>query len=344
MHPVSTIPDRRSQLGLLPRELVALAKRSGTVRALARRLRTEWYVDLGHGCGRTTILAGSPRSGTTWLSNVLNYDNRFRYLFEPLNKAHSEIWRRRPYAVYLPPDLRDDSLERVLRRLLSGRFRDPWSDQYNRKVLGARRLVKTVATNTLLPWIHATFPGTPIILLLRHPCAVAHSQLSLPWARWVESAVYFSCAPLVDEMLHRFVGSARNPSTDFGERILRWCIETYVPLKHFAKGQICPVFYEHLCVRPREEIARIYAFLGQRYSTRVLRWLHMPSQTNWNKRSQEDYASRRTLSAWTREVGREDTERAMELLARFGLDRVYSRDVMPILTSADDAFFGNESI
>jgi len=33
------------------------------------------------------FVSGSGRSGTSWLANLCNYRNDFRYLFEPLNPA-----------------------------------------------------------------------------------------------------------------------------------------------------------------------------------------------------------------------------------------------------------------
>ena len=31
------------------------------------------------------LISGSGRSGTSWLANICNYKNDFRYIFEPLN-------------------------------------------------------------------------------------------------------------------------------------------------------------------------------------------------------------------------------------------------------------------
>ena len=54
------------------------------------RLLGGLYVDLGKGDHRDAVfLAGSGRSGTTWLSEVINYKGGYRYVFEPSTRPGS---------------------------------------------------------------------------------------------------------------------------------------------------------------------------------------------------------------------------------------------------------------
>ena len=67
------------------------------------------------------------------------------------------------------------------KRILSGGIRNIWVDGANRKVIARKRLVKEIRVNLMLRWIHNNFPDIPVVFLMRNPCAVANSWLTLGW-------------------------------------------------------------------------------------------------------------------------------------------------------------------
>ena len=48
------------------------------------KIVSKFYID-AHNIKHTILIAGTGRSGTTWLSDTINYKNQFRYIFEPLH-------------------------------------------------------------------------------------------------------------------------------------------------------------------------------------------------------------------------------------------------------------------
>ena len=56
----------------------------GVGEQLRMRSRGSW-LDLGD-WRRTVLLAGTGRSGTTWVEKVINHRNRFRVMFEPFHQ------------------------------------------------------------------------------------------------------------------------------------------------------------------------------------------------------------------------------------------------------------------
>src|SRR6187399_1070237 len=113
------------------------------------------YLDLHTEADHTILVAGSRRSGTTWLGEVVNYRNDRRTLFEPFHPLHSS-WARRgrlEWAHYSEPEFADDALYEMCTRLWSGHVRDAWVDKHNTKRVARRRLVKCVECTNLLPWI-----------------------------------------------------------------------------------------------------------------------------------------------------------------------------------------------
>ena len=146
-------------------------------------LRGQLYLDRGGSYRDTTMLAGTARSGTSWISEIVDQDGDLRIIHEPMRRgrlAVTSVFRPRHY---LRPNDRDPVYLEAMERILSGRIRSIWTDKYNRTILPKRRLIREVRANLLLPWVHANFPEMPMILLLRHPCAVTTSQLK--WgAEW----------------------------------------------------------------------------------------------------------------------------------------------------------------
>ena len=63
-------------------------------------LRGQLYLDRGGDHRDTVYLAGTARSGTSWISEVINHDNAFRMIHEPLRRDRlsvTDVFRPRHY-------------------------------------------------------------------------------------------------------------------------------------------------------------------------------------------------------------------------------------------------------
>ena len=129
----------------------------------------------------SVFLAGSGRSGTTWVSGIIDHHNEYRLIFEPFHPGKVRVCKDFRRKQYLRPDDRREEYLGAARRILTGKLRSPWTDRFNTKLLARRRLIKDIRANLLLGWMAENFPGMPIVLLMRHPCAVAASRLALGW-------------------------------------------------------------------------------------------------------------------------------------------------------------------
>ena len=109
--------------------------------------------------------------------------------------------------------------------------------------------------------MRANFPGMPIVLLLRHPCAVVASRLALGWKdNLIET---MEQEELVEDFLLPMEAEIRAARDDFERHLFLWCIDNYVPLKQFGPGEIHLVFYENLLANPEEELRSLFGFLGE---------------------------------------------------------------------------------
>ncbi len=285
-----------------------------------QRLLGGCYLDLGHDHRDSVFLAGSGRGGTTWVSEIINHRNGFRLVFEPFHPEQVAIcknFRRRQYL--RPGDRREEYIE-AGRKVLEGRIRSFWTDRFNRKFIARRRLIKDIRANLILGWMRENFPGMPIILLLRHPCAVAASRLALGWRDNLSETM--EQEELIEDFLGPVEADIRAARDAFERHVFSWCLENYVPLRQFGPEGLHLAFYENFVVHPEDEIRRLFAFLGEGYDGRVYSSLRRSSPLSRKRESP-------SVDAWRRFVTGSQLMRTVEVLELFGLDSIYGERTMP---------------
>ena len=285
-----------------------------------RRLFGGLHIDRARGDHtRTVFLAGSGRSGTTWLSELIDHDGSYRRIFEPFHPGKVEDFRRFGSKQYLrPTDGRGEFLHPA-RKVLGGGLRSGWTDRGG-ALLARRRLVKDIRANLLLGWLAEHFSGMPIVLLMRHPCAVVASRLALGWMDNLDETM--AQQDLVEDHLLPVEERIRAASDPFERHLFLWCIDNYVPLRQFSPGAIHLCFYEDFVLDPGPNLRRLFAFVGRDFDEAVLRKVARPSSTSRR-------GDRPGVDGWREGLGRERVEEAGEILSLFGLDRVYGPDSMP---------------
>ncbi|MEM9006736.1 MAG: sulfotransferase [Cyanobacteria bacterium P01_F01_bin.86] len=304
----------------------------GRLRKFNKRLQTEWYIDYSSDYRDAVFLAGVSRSGTTWLSDVLNYKNQYRYMFEPFYPKEVELCQNLDPKQYLAEDSKDEKFLEIANQVLSGNVRSYWADRFNAKSVSNRRLIKAIRANLFLKWLHKNFPELPIIFLIRHPVAVAVSKVKLDWQRSLDK--YLRQADLMNDFLYPFKDEIvrseeqyKQSGNTFENHIFSWCIENYVPLKQFRPDEMHIVFYENCCTDPESETRRLFSYLGQNYDESILDKINSAS-----KLSRKDSAintGKNLVSSWQKHVTDVQMKRAIEILELFNLNQIYSSEPMP---------------
>jgi len=332
------LPPVRRRLGRHAR-LVRRAVRHPT--AVPRRIR--WlasprvtYLDLNHDERRAVLLASSGRSGSTWLSEMLVQAFACRVLFEPWRSRRGRPDGAPVWGYYVDRGADDPALAAALRRTFAGRLRGRWVDQNNAVRLPRRRLVKEIRTTNLLPWVAGRFPDLPILFLLRHPVAAARSATDLGWDPMLSD--YLNQADLVNGPMAPFADliAARAASGDlFEQHVLRWCLENLVPINYLSPGTALVVFYESLRRDPEVEFRRVAEYVS---SSSHGNWSFDPDRpVVFDRGSLTNYRGSAIASGddgsdrWPPEVALGDVDRAVDLVAAFGLDRIYGTSPGPIL-------------
>src|SRR5258708_4969300 len=125
------------------------------------------------------FLSGVGRTSVRVSGEIVNHDNRLRDVFEPFDNVRNRECRRFALARYIRTDDRSADVVGPAQRILSGRLRNVWADAFNTAPRSSRLLVRECRSNLWLGWLHARFPDVKIVLVIRHPCAVASSRLLL---------------------------------------------------------------------------------------------------------------------------------------------------------------------
>ena len=294
-------------------------------RRLRARVLSGLYVDLNHDYRNSIFLAGSGRSGTTWVSDIINYKNEYRYVFEPFHPEKVEICRHFSHKQYLRPEDRREEFLDPAQTILSGALRSRWADRFHSRFVSQRRLIKDIRANLMLGWIRANFPEMLMIFLLRHPCAVANSKIKLGWKPDINDLL--SQKELVEDFLEPFEDEMRSAKTDFERHVFSWCVENYVPLAQLKRGEVYLAFYENLSENPKDEVGRLFAFMGKDFDESIFERMKKPSLLS--REGSAVVSGERLADNWRKHVTTAQLERTIEILRLFGLDAVYSEKTMP---------------
>ncbi|HLJ83455.1 MAG TPA: sulfotransferase [Candidatus Eremiobacteraceae bacterium] len=307
-----------------------------TLKGLSNRLRTlrgQLFINTSDHHRDSILIAAMQRSGTTWLSDIINFDGSFRSMYEPFHNrnvpqvAHFHTWQ------YLRPT--DDSPRYVkpAADIFEGRIRNPWISAYNTRIVAGPRIIKDVRSLMMIGWIHAHWPEMPIVLLIRHPCAVLNSLLRLRWHSNAAKEI-LSQPQLMEDHLEPFRADIQSVSRDVDDHLLAWCANYYVALRQLAGKKVFVAFYERILSEPHEEIPRLFSYLGRPIHDRVFTRMAAPSVQARVSRDGESSAVLRggnLVTDWRQHITQAEIDRAMWWLRRFGLDDIYGPGSMPLV-------------
>jgi len=284
------------------------------------------YFDIDYNYENSVFLTGSARSGTTWLSNIINYKNEYRYIFEPFHENYSNFYNGYFCKKYINFNDNNDLKKEKMNSLLIGNVKGQWVDKFNKKFISKKRLIKSIRAHHLLEWLNYNFPKLPIVLMLRHPCAVANSRMKLGWDTPLSD--FLNQKKLMEDYLKEFKPYIMEAKTEFEKNIFMWSIQNFLPLKHFKSRDIYICFYENLCINPIDEIKRLFNFLDIEFSKNdILKKVNIPSET-----SRKDSAIKtddNLINLWRENFSSIQIKRANEILSLFNLENIYLENSVP---------------
>jgi len=202
------------------------------------------------------IVAGSARSGTSWLSETMAQQFRYRMLFEPeheFNTGKGQLLCDK----WITTTSATKKVKNYLTNVFLNRVNCDWIAQnsnrkYNRHLwpfIPKKFIIKFVRCNLSAAYMNTTFQ-IPTIHMLRNPYDVIASQQKVKF-QWLYELSHFQKQPdLVALLLDRF--SVKISDLESYSEVellaLRWCIENVLPLEVFEipTHQFEVVRYEYL--------------------------------------------------------------------------------------------------
>lgn len=302
----------------------------------------------------TIAIFGAPRSGTTWIMEILYYALNDRWLvFEPLynESSYFKILREKvfkdyffpPWRPYIPVDKEDSILYSFFVKVFKGRILQgslPTHRKYHSDISrwfkSDKVLVKFIRANRLLPWILKRFTLRGTILIIRHPCATITSQINRGWYPKNEDEFLIqkkniimqinTIDELVDhERLIKIVSEVKRL-----EELLAvtWSLDYYIPLKYHGLPWFKPyiLFYESLVLNGEDELRKIFKYIRYSFKDDYLSLLHKPSITVFNSKVYRDPYEQ--LGKWRKQLDKDVINRILKIVNEFNVG-IYTEDLEP---------------
>lgn len=317
------------------------------------------------------LIAGSGRSGTTWVLDVLASAFGLRTIFEPLHPnavrgAQAYAWR------FVPPTAEPDGMEAFFRRVFSGDLSTWWTDyrippytlippardlrepgalhkiyhswrnairqyqEYRPTRSRPRLLVKCIRANLLLGWLASRFDAR-VLLLVRHPAAVVESKLRIGGRSWDPArmtGVYRRDENLPALGGGRYVDLLHQDLTDAEALTLVWCIENQVPMAEAAENGYLIVHYEDLLGDGGQIWDRIAQFFGLEASGWDGDLIRAPSQQASPAFQNAGEARKATRPGWMARMRSQDLQAVDRILKAVGVTAYDVSEPLPIRQAA----------
>lgn len=270
------------------------------------------------------LISSMGRSGSTWLSQFINYREDMKELFEPFLPCRVPEVSFFEYCQYLPSDFNDVRFKEATQKVISGEINNEWvngeplTKQYNRV------LIKDIRTNLMLDWLHVNFANLKIILLVRNPYSVISSWKRLGWGVEPEGKRrdldiilsqerLLSDFPVVDKAIERF-----DKEDYVTELAILWSVLYHVPLRSTYVKNFHLARYESLLEKPKEILPSLFEHIECPYQySNISKKIKITSKTS---------CGRNKFRANDDDLKPAEKKKIKEVISFFGLDQLYDPD------------------
>lgn len=278
------------------------------------------------------LILSSPRSGSTWLMEILYTQPGIKYINEPLAKNILD------YNNYIPIKTRWNyiTLNKHEKKILHEYFINDEIIKYfgpvnifnsNYKLFTNRRVIKVIRANCLIEWFAHEF-NFHIVYLIRHPISQALSCIKR--RHHCEISEYLDDKNFVKSWLSssqlKFVNKILNSGNQLEKYITEWCLDNIIPL-NVAKNdnKIITITYEELVLNSGEILNILFRKLELENFNKMLSKIHTPSKvtdssSNKTKIKIRSGDSDYLIKKWKDEVTLIEEKNLLSILEKFYID------------------------
>lgn len=201
------------------------------------------------------IIVGSARSGTSWLTEIIATQFRYRLLFEPeheFNTTDGHLICDQFFDGTIPTNA-----ETYLTRVFKNKVDNDWIAQCSDRrykmhlwpLLPKKYIIKFVRANLAAVAINANF-HIPVVHIIRNPYEVLYSQQRVKFP-WLYDLEHFKVQKALVQLLkttYNFDLISTDTYSDLERLTIRWCIENVIPihLKPATNNSYKVIKYEDL--------------------------------------------------------------------------------------------------
>lgn len=288
------------------------------------------------------LVAGAPRSGTTWVGEVIGSVTRSRLLFEPLAPVAVGVRASIPVFPHRRTGDDDAVLRAYLEAVLDGTRRDAWIDARPLTSRPSGRVVKMVRCCLMMGWFADLFPAVAIVFVTRDPWSVVRSRIRMQWdprpdisalleqpglMRRLDERGWGDRVRAVDEGLRDGTpGLGGEPERESGGQLnieanaLLWAVHNAIARHDLRDAPAVHLAYGTLRSRPEQEFGRALDCLSARHGFRpasTAKIRRAAGRASATSAGAEPSAGRAQFIA---EFGPDSAKRVARIAESFGLD------------------------
>ncbi|MBZ0168812.1 Sulfotransferase domain protein [Candidatus Methylomirabilis lanthanidiphila] len=276
------------------------------------------------------FIFSTPRSGSTWLMELILTQPGFKPCNEPFN-----LWDPDVSQCLARLDITDwadlhtlhghHAMHTYIQGFCDGRlrFKNPFFYRNYFRLMTHRIVFKILhAGEERINWFRDTFNGR-IVFLLRHPIAVSVSRKFYPR---LDAFLNTEYSEHFSERQLREARKIIDSGTRLEQGVLDWCLQNAVPLRDATPDWII-ISYEQLIIDPRPVLKVLASRLELPIPERMVQRLTIPSASTHkcDEKTKQVLKNRKennrwVLEKWREKVTEEEERRAMEILEQFNVD------------------------
>lgn len=276
------------------------------------------------------LIISTPRSGSTWLMELIWSQPGFKICNEPLNIRRKEIAGTLGMNTF--SKLYDDSNKAEILNYFSvinnggHGFLNPSPLRKYHRFRTNRIAYKVINAGEDMVDDIAGVTQSKVIYLIRHPFTVSLSRKVLPRLEVLSADPMLERMGMEDKDL---VNEVLQNGTYLEKAVLAWCLENKLAL-HYKKNDWIIFTYEQLVVDPVPVIELLARELNLPLTDRMIEGLNVPSAVTVQSESGtsgqiRSVARNQLVSKWKERISEEQAVHLWRIVDAFGLD-IYNKD------------------
>lgn len=277
---------------------------------------------------REIYIIGDGRSGTTWASDILNFDNKLTGVFEPFHGRRClELSEGRLYPTNADLDIRQT--KKTLKDLVCDKMERP------RGISVSGILIKDISSHLILSKLKDG--QNNIVIILRNPLSVSISKERYgTWHNKRDLQVLLSQSHQL-RAIEKSCLDKNLISNSFLEFVFAWCVLHRIALPSALELDIPIVFYENLLREPEEAIKNLFFKVDYGHHFRRNREKILSSAKNRSRTSTKHNNIQRNMAndqPWIGLKSESEVSKAFQILKEFDLYKIYEDSLQPKISQA----------